>query len=78
MTVTTSPTSGGNAVDKGGNAQAPVAQELVSITIDGLPVSVPAITVNRVCGSGAQAIASAVPRIIRIAPLSAAVSTSML
>ncbi|MCU1536011.1 MAG: NADH-quinone oxidoreductase subunit, partial [Humibacillus sp.] len=41
MTVTTSPASGGNAVDTGGNAQAPVAQELVSLTIDGLPVSVP-------------------------------------
>mgnify|MGYP001791657695 CR=1 FL=1 len=41
MTVTTSPTSGGNAVDAGGNAQVPGAPDLVSLTIDGLPVSVP-------------------------------------
>src|SRR5258708_28620153 len=30
----------------------------------GLPVSVPAMTVNRVCGSGAQAIVSAAPEIL--------------
>ncbi len=41
MTVTTSPTSGGNAVDKGGNAQVPAAPDHVGLTIDGLPVSVP-------------------------------------
>ncbi len=41
MTVTTSPTSGGNAVDKGGNAQVPASPDHVGLTIDGLPVSVP-------------------------------------
>ncbi|HET7802199.1 MAG TPA: NADH-quinone oxidoreductase subunit G [Humibacillus xanthopallidus] len=41
MTVTTSPTSGGNAVDKGGNAQAPANPDHVGLTIDGIPVSVP-------------------------------------
>ncbi len=41
MTVTTSPTSGGNAVDKGGNAQVPANPDHVGLTIDGLPVSVP-------------------------------------
>ena len=41
MTVTTSPASGGNAVDKGGNAQVPANPDHVSLTIDGIPVSVP-------------------------------------
>ncbi|GAA2164523.1 NADH dehydrogenase subunit G [Humibacillus xanthopallidus] len=41
MTVTTSPTSGGNAVDKGGNAQVPANPDHVGLTIDGIPVSVP-------------------------------------
>ena len=41
MTVTTSPASGGNAVDKGGNAQVPANPDHVGLTIDGLPVSVP-------------------------------------
>ena len=41
MTVTTSPAAGGNAVDKGGNAQVPANPDHVGLTIDGLPVSVP-------------------------------------
>jgi NADH-quinone oxidoreductase subunit G len=41
MTVTTSPASGGNAVDKGGNAQVPANPDHFGLTIDGLPVSVP-------------------------------------
>jgi NADH-quinone oxidoreductase subunit G len=43
MTVTTSPSSGGNAVSKGGNAAAPPgpADDHVGLTIDGVPVAVP-------------------------------------
>ena len=41
MTVTTSPSAGGNAVDKGGNAQVPPNPDHVGLTIDGVPVSVP-------------------------------------
>ncbi len=41
MTTTTSPSSGGNAVDKGGDAQVPANPDLVNLTIDGVPVSVP-------------------------------------
>ncbi|MDN5765663.1 MAG: NADH-quinone oxidoreductase subunit G [Humibacillus sp.] len=41
MTVTNSPTSGGNAVDKGGDAQIPVRPDDVTLTIDGVEVSVP-------------------------------------
>jgi NADH-quinone oxidoreductase subunit G len=41
MSVTTSPTAGGNAVDKGGNAQVPANPDHVSLSIDGVPVSVP-------------------------------------
>ena len=41
MTVTTSPSAGGNAVDKGGNASAPANPDHVGLTIDGVPVSVP-------------------------------------
>ena len=41
MTVTTSPSAGGNAVDQGGNAQIPANVELVHLTIDGVGVSVP-------------------------------------
>ncbi|HET7398820.1 MAG TPA: NADH-quinone oxidoreductase subunit G [Intrasporangium sp.] len=41
MTTTTSPSAGGNAVDKGGDAQIPARPDLVGLTIDGLPVSVP-------------------------------------
>ncbi|MGN6752610.1 MAG: NADH-quinone oxidoreductase subunit G [Intrasporangium sp.] len=41
MTTTTSPSAGGNAVDKGGNAQLPKGPDDVTLTIDGVPVSVP-------------------------------------
>ncbi len=41
MTTTTSPSAGGNAVDQGGDAQIPARPDLVNLTIDGLPVSVP-------------------------------------
>ncbi len=41
MTVTTSPSAGGNAVDKGGNAQIPANVELVNLTVDGVGISVP-------------------------------------
>lgn len=41
MTVTSSPSAGGNAVDKGGNAQIPANPDHVRLTIDGVPVSVP-------------------------------------
>jgi NADH-quinone oxidoreductase subunit G len=41
MTVTTSPSAGGNAVDKGGNAQIPANVDLVSLTVDGVGISVP-------------------------------------
>ena len=41
MTVTTSPSAGGNAVSKGGDASPPVTVEQVSLTIDGVEVSVP-------------------------------------
>src|SRR5438270_775139 len=36
MTVTTSPSAGGNAVDQGGNAQIPANVDLVSLTVDGV------------------------------------------
>ncbi len=41
MTTVTSPSAGGNAVDKGGNAAPPVAADEVTLTIDGVEVSVP-------------------------------------
>ena len=41
MTVTTSPSAGGNAVDKGGNAQIPANVDLVDLTVDGVGISVP-------------------------------------
>jgi NADH-quinone oxidoreductase subunit G len=41
MSVTTTPSAGGNAVTSGGNAQIPANPSLVSLTIDGLAVSVP-------------------------------------
>ncbi|KRE58659.1 NADH-quinone oxidoreductase subunit G [Phycicoccus sp. Soil748] len=41
MTVTTSPSAGGNAVSKGGDASTPPAVDLVTLTIDGVDVSVP-------------------------------------
>jgi len=41
MTVTTSPAAGGNAVSSGGNAQIPANPDLITLTIDGVDVSVP-------------------------------------
>ena len=41
MTVTTSPSSGGNAVSSGGDAQVPAKPDGVDLTIDGIRVSVP-------------------------------------
>ncbi|NHN55263.1 NADH-quinone oxidoreductase subunit G [Calidifontibacter sp. DB0510] len=41
MTTVTSPSAGGNAVDKGGNAAPPIAADDITLTIDGVPVSVP-------------------------------------
>jgi len=50
----------GNVV-QAGNKMNPVRQAAIAA---GLPVSVPAMTVNRVCGSGAQAIVSAAHAIL--------------
>ena len=50
----------GNVV-QAGNKMNPARQAAIS---GGLPVEVPAMTVNRVCGSGAQAIASAAQEIM--------------
>ncbi|WP_048555319.1 NADH-quinone oxidoreductase subunit G, partial [Nostocoides japonicum] len=41
MTVTTSPSAGGNAVDKGGDAALPARPDTVHLTIDGVQVDVP-------------------------------------
>ena len=41
MSVTTSPSAGGNAVSSGGNASIPAPVEQVNLTIDGVPVAVP-------------------------------------
>ncbi|GAB3071928.1 NADH-quinone oxidoreductase subunit G [Phycicoccus sp. Root563] len=41
MTVQTSPSAGGNAVSKGGDASPPATVDQVSLTIDGVEVSVP-------------------------------------
>ncbi|MGA8978761.1 MAG: NADH-quinone oxidoreductase subunit G, partial [Pedococcus sp.] len=41
MTVQTSPSAGGNAVSKGGDATTPPTVEAVTLTIDGVEVSVP-------------------------------------
>src|SRR5215468_854604 len=49
----------GNVV-QAGNKMNPARQAAVQA---GLPVTVPALTVNRVCGSGAQAIVSAAQEI---------------
>ncbi|MCC5809604.1 MAG: acetyl-CoA C-acetyltransferase [Ectothiorhodospiraceae bacterium] len=50
----------GNVV-QAGNRMNPARQAAIS---GGIPVSVPALTVNRVCGSGAQAVASAAQEIL--------------
>ncbi|HEY7721502.1 MAG TPA: NADH-quinone oxidoreductase subunit G [Pedococcus sp.] len=39
--TTTSPSAGGNAVSKGGDASIPAPVDMVTLTIDGAPVSVP-------------------------------------
>src|SRR6478672_8807731 len=49
----------GNVI-QAGNRMNPARQAAIH---GGLPVTVPAVTVNRVCGSGAQAIASAAQEI---------------
>src|SRR5258706_15668782 len=49
----------GNVI-QAGNRMNPARQAAIN---GGIPVAVPAMTVNRVCGSGAQAIASAAPEI---------------
>src|SRR5258706_3360028 len=49
------------SVVQAGNKMNPARQAAVT---GGLPVSVPALTVNRVCGSGAQAIVSAAQEIL--------------
>src|SRR5215468_2802590 len=49
----------GNVI-QGGNRMNPARQSAIG---GGVPVAVPALTVNRVCGSGAQAIASAAQEI---------------
>ena len=41
MSVTTSPSAGGNAVSTGGDASVPAPVDLVNLTIDGVDVSVP-------------------------------------
>src|ERR1700756_4901352 len=47
-------------VTKAGNKRTPARQAAIN---GGIPVSVPAMTVNRVCGSGAQAIVTAAQQI---------------
>src|SRR5215510_9594756 len=50
----------GNVI-QAGNRMNPARQAAIG---GGLPVSVPALTVNRVCGSGAQAVASAAQEVL--------------
>ncbi len=50
----------GNVI-QAGNRMNPARQAAIG---GGLPVEVPALTVNRVCGSGAQAIVSAAQEIV--------------
>ena len=50
----------GNVI-QAGNKMNPARQAAIN---GGLPVEVPAMTVNRVCGSGAQAIVTAAPEIM--------------
>src|SRR6202008_553048 len=50
----------GNVI-QAGNKMNPARQASIG---GGLPVSVPALTVNRVCGSGAQAVASAAQEVL--------------
>lgn len=62
----------GNVV-QAGNKMNPARQAAIGA---GLPVSVPAMTVNRVCGSGAQAIATAADE-IRLGYIDAAIAGGM-
>src|ERR1700741_5514743 len=62
----------GNTV-QAGNKMNPARQAAIH---GGLPVQVPAMTVNRVCGSGAQAIVSAAPE-IPIGSVDAAIAGGM-
>ncbi|HXM03209.1 MAG TPA: acetyl-CoA C-acyltransferase, partial [Chthoniobacterales bacterium] len=50
----------GNVI-QAGNKMNPARQAAIA---GGVPVSVPAITVNRVCGSGAQAVVTAAQQIV--------------
>ena len=59
----------GNVI-QAGNKMNPARQSAIG---GGLPVEVPAMTVNRVCGSGAQAIATAAAE-IRLGLLDTAVA----
>ena len=62
----------GNVI-QAGNRMNPARQAAIG---GGLPVTVPALTVNRVCGSGAQAIVSAAQE-IRIGDIEAAIAGGM-
>jgi acetyl-CoA C-acetyltransferase len=62
----------GNVI-QAGNKMNPARQAVIH---GGLPVTVPALTVNRVCGSGAQAIASAAQEIL-LGNVNAAVAGGM-
>ena len=62
----------GNVI-QAGNRMNPARQAAIG---GGLPVAVPALTVNRVCGSGAQAIVSAAQE-IRIGDIEAAIAGGM-
>jgi acetyl-CoA C-acetyltransferase len=62
----------GNVI-QAGNRMNPARQAAIN---GGVPVAVPAMTVNRVCGSGAQAIASAAQE-IRLGDIDAAIAGGM-
>jgi acetyl-CoA C-acetyltransferase len=62
----------GNVI-QAGNRMNPARQAAVG---GGMPVAVPALTVNRVCGSGAQAIVSAAQE-IRVGDIDAAIAGGM-
>src|SRR5262245_35475079 len=62
----------GNVI-QAGNRMNPARQAAIG---GGIPVDVPALTVNRVCGSGAQAIVS-VAQEIRIGDIDAAIAGGM-
>src|SRR6516164_4438988 len=62
----------GNVI-QAGNRMNPARQAAIG---GGVPVAVPALTVNRVCGSGAQAIASAAQEVL-LGHLDAAIAGGM-